>query len=152
MSTVAVELHASQLGLLDELVDRGDLGRTRPDVIKSVLLAHVNQRVAGRGAWVGGESRDGVLETPFPDYGEAVTELVLQPVTGKALPVRRGQVLRIEQLVGGTCVDFNAYNLHDYKEALSCGFTRGAQSFDPRAGELIWTNAPRVNPQLSASL
>jgi uncharacterized protein YcgI (DUF1989 family) len=52
-------------------------------------------------------------------------------------------VLRIEQLVGGTCVDFNAFNVHDYKESLDCGFTRSSQSFDPRRGEFIWTNAPR---------
>jgi hypothetical protein len=58
----------------------------------------------------------------------------------------RGEVLRIEQLVGGTCVGFNAFNLHDYKEFLGCGFTRSFQSFDPRRGECIWTNAPRGRP------
>jgi uncharacterized protein YcgI (DUF1989 family) len=71
---------------------------------------------------------------------------VLEPVTGKAVPVMKGEVLRIEQVVGGTCVDFNAFNLHDYKEALDCGFTRSFQSFDPKTGEFIWTNAPRGRP------
>ncbi len=71
---------------------------------------------------------------------------MLEPVTGKAVPVRRGEIFRIEQLEGGTCVDFNAFNLHDYKEFLDCGFTRSFQSFDPRRGEFIWTNAPRGRP------
>ena len=146
MNAVEVELHASQLGLLDELVERGHLGSTRGGVLREVLVAHVNQRLGGGGAWVGGESRDAVLESSFPRYGAVTAEVVLQPVTGKALPVRRGQVLRIEQVEGGTCVDFNAFNLDDHKEFLSCGFTRGAQSFDPRKGELIWTNAPRGRP------
>jgi uncharacterized protein YcgI (DUF1989 family) len=70
-------------------------------------------------------------------------------VTGKAVPVHRGEVLRIEQEVGGTCVDFNAFNLHDYKEFLDCGFTRSFQSFDPRRGEFIWTNAPRGRPMFA---
>ena len=61
----------------------------------------------------------------------------------------RGEVLRIEQVEGGTCVDFNAFNLHDYKEFLDCGFTRSFQSFDPRKGEFIWTNAPRGRPMFS---
>jgi uncharacterized protein YcgI (DUF1989 family) len=70
-------------------------------------------------------------------------------VTGKAIPVRRGEVLRIQQTEGGTCVDFNAFNLNDYKEFLDCGFTRSFQSFDPRRGEFIWTNAPRGRPMWS---
>ena len=82
----------------------------------------------------------------MPDYGASRLEIVLEPVTGKAVEVRRGEVFRIEQLVGGTCVDFNAFNLHDHKEFLDCGFTRSFQSFDPRTGEFIWTNAPRGRP------
>jgi uncharacterized protein YcgI (DUF1989 family) len=65
------------------------------------------------------------------------------------VPVLRGEVLRIEQLEGGTCVDLNAFNLHDHKEFLDCGFTRSFQSFDPRKGEFIWTNAPRGRPMYS---
>jgi uncharacterized protein len=81
-----------------------------------------------------------------PEYGPSRYELTLEPVTGKAIPVRRGEIFRIEQIDGGTCVDFNAFNLHDYKEFLDCGFTRSFQSFDPRRGEFIWTNAPRGRP------
>ena len=84
--------------------------------------------------------------TAVPEYGRSREEHVLEPVTGKAVPVRRGEIFRIEQLEGGTCVDFNAFNLHDYKEFLDCGFTRSFQSFDPRRGEFIWTNAPRGRP------
>ena len=39
--------------------------------------------------------------------------LVLEPGTGKAIELLAGQILRIEQMEGGQCVDFNAFNLHD---------------------------------------
>jgi uncharacterized protein len=147
--TETVELHETQLRLLDEVVAAGDHGASREEALASVLMAHVAQRLDGEGAYVGGAARDDVLAGPRPAYGPAREQVVLEPVTGKALPVRAGEVLRIEQVEGGTCVDFNAFNLHDYKEQLSCGFTRGAQGFDPRGGELIWSNAPRGRPMFA---
>jgi uncharacterized protein YcgI (DUF1989 family) len=144
-----VELHETQLRFLDQVVERGDHGSTREAAIRAVLLEHVNDRLAGAGAYVGGKTRADLLETQFPEYGARRWETRLEPVTGKAVPVRRGEVLRIEQLEGGTCVDFNAFNLHDHKEFLDCGFTRSFQSFDPRRGEFIWTNAPRGRPMFA---
>ena len=38
-----------------------------------------------------------------------VFEHVMEPGTGKAVPVLRGQILRIEQLGKGQCADFNAF-------------------------------------------
>jgi hypothetical protein len=38
---------------------------------------------------------------------EIMAELILAPGTGKALELRRGMILRIEQVEGGQCVDFN---------------------------------------------
>ena len=141
-----VELYETQVGFLDEAVARGDHGSSREDALRGILMQHVKDRLNGAGPYVGGTIRRDVLEAEHPEYGPKRLEQVLEPVTGKAVPVRRGEVLRIEQLEGGTCVDFNAFNLHDYKEFLDCGFTRSFQSFDPRRGEFIWTNAPRGRP------
>jgi hypothetical protein len=144
-----VELYETQLAFLDRVVEARTHGASREAAIRRVLLEHVRDRLAGAGAYVGGTVRSDVLEAQFPAYGRRRFELTLEPVTGKAVPVHRGEVLRIEQEVGGTCVDFNAFNLHDYKESLDCGFTRSFQSFDPRRGELIWTNAPRGRPMFA---
>jgi len=144
-----VELYVTQVGFLDRVVDAGEHGATREEVLRRVLLEHVNDRLAGAGGHVGGTAYRDVLETPFPAYGEKRWELTLEPITGKAVPVMQGEVLRIEQVEGGTCVDFNAFNLHDHKEFLDCGFPRSFQSFDPRKGEFIWTNAPRGRPMFS---
>src|SRR4051812_14196293 len=137
-----VELYETQLSFLDRVVAEGEHGADREEVLKRLLLDHVSDRVGGAGEYVGGTAQLDVLETAYPEYGAKRYEHVLEPVTGKAIPVMKGEVLRIEQVVGGTCVDFNAFNLHDYKEALDCGFTRSFQSFDPKTGEFIWTNAP----------
>ena len=147
--TTAVELYDTQLTFLDEAVRRGEVGNTRETALRGALLAHVSDRLNGAHAYVGGKRTYETLETSFPDYGPKRLEIVLEPVTGKAVPVHRGEVLRLEQLVGGTCVDFNAFNLHDHKEFLDCGFTRSFQSFDPRRGEFIWTNAPRGRPMFA---
>jgi len=52
------------------------------------------------------------------DERKLLFEHTMQPGTGKALEVRAGQILRIEQTKGAQCVDFNCFNLHDYKEAM----------------------------------
>jgi uncharacterized protein len=141
-----VELHDTQAEFVDRVLEAGGLGSSREEVLHAALLEHVNDRLAGAGGYVGGTAEHDVLQTAFPEYGEKRWDMTLEPITGKAVPVLRGEVLRIEQAEGGTCVDFNAFNLHDHKEFLDCGFTRSFQSFDPRKGEFIWTNAPRGRP------
>jgi uncharacterized protein YcgI (DUF1989 family) len=68
---------------------------------------------------------------------------LLEPGTGKAIELRAGQILRIEQVVGGQCVDFNAFNLHDYKEFMHCGRTRTVHGFNPTEGTFLWSQPPR---------
>jgi uncharacterized protein YcgI (DUF1989 family) len=74
---------------------------------------------------------------------EVIAEWILQPGTGKAIELRAGQVLRIEQVEGGQCVDFNAFNLHDYKEFMHCGRTRTVHGFHPSTGDFLWSAPPR---------
>jgi uncharacterized protein YcgI (DUF1989 family) len=81
------------------------------------------------------------------NYGAERLKIVLQPVEGKALPLKTGEVLRLIQLGNGQCVDFNCFNLHDYKERLSVGFTR-MHSFRPKEGDFLWSNPPRNNPMM----
>lgn len=69
--------------------------------------------------------------------------LTLEPGTGKAIELLAGQVLRIEQVEGGQCVDFNAFNLHDYKEFMHCGRTRTVHGFNPTEGTFLWSQPPR---------
>lgn len=74
---------------------------------------------------------------------QLVGEWVLEPGAGKAIEVPAGHVLRIEQVAGRQCVDFNAFNLHDYKEYMHCGRTRTVHGFNPSQGAFLWTAPPR---------
>jgi uncharacterized protein YcgI (DUF1989 family) len=146
MTTVDVELYDTQISFLDRVIEERVPGTDRGEALRWALLEHIKDRLDGAGAYVGGRIQRDVLKASPPEYGPPRYGLTLEPITGKAVPVNRGEIFRIEQLEGGTCVDFNAFNLHDYKEFLDCGFTRSFQSFDPRRGEFIWTNAPRGRP------
>ena len=77
-----------------------------------------------------------------------VFEWTVQPGTGKAIELRVGQVLRIEQVDGGQCVDFNCFNLHDYKEFMHCGRTRTVHGFHPSTGTFLWSAPPRERAML----
>ena len=81
-------------------------------------------------------------------YGKKRLNIVFQPVEGRALPMKTGELMRITQIGNGQCVDFNCFNLHDYKEHLSVGFTR-MHSFRPRKGDFLWSNPPRNNPMMA---
>ncbi|HEX3139388.1 MAG TPA: urea carboxylase-associated family protein, partial [Rhizobacter sp.] len=44
---------------------------------------------------------------------------------------------------GGQCVDFNAFNLHDYKEFMHCGRIRTVHGLNPGPGDFLWSAPPR---------
>jgi uncharacterized protein YcgI (DUF1989 family) len=73
----------------------------------------------------------------------------MEPGTGKALPVLRGQILRIEQVGNGQCADFNAFNLHDYKEYFHTGRTRHLHGLFPAEGDMLWSAPPRERPMFT---
>ena len=72
-----------------------------------------------------------------------IFEWTLQPGTGKAIELRAGQILRIAQIEGRQCADFNCFNLHDYKEYMHCGRTRTVHGFHPSKGTFLWSAPPR---------
>lgn len=76
-------------------------------------------------------------------------ERVIEPGTGKALPLTRGQVLRIEQVAGRQCADFNCFNLHDYKEFMHTGRTRHMHGLHPTKGDFLWSAPPRERPMMA---
>jgi uncharacterized protein YcgI (DUF1989 family) len=79
---------------------------------------------------------------------EVIFEHVIQPGTGKAVEMRAGQILRIEQVEGGQCVDFNCFNLNDYKEFMHCGRTRTVHGFHPSKGTFLWSGPPREHAMM----
>lgn len=82
------------------------------------------------------------------ELGERRLDQTLPPVTGKALPLLSGEVLRITQVDGGQCVDFNCFNLHDYKEYMSVGHMR-KQGLRIGQGDYVFSAPPRSNIMMS---
>jgi uncharacterized protein len=80
--------------------------------------------------------------------GNCRLDITLQPVSGKAIPVYQGEVLRIIQVEGEQCVDFNCFNLNDYKERMSVGHMR-LQGFRVREGHIVVSAPPRYRPMLA---
>lgn len=75
-------------------------------------------------------------------------EFVLEPGTGKAIELRAGEVLRLEQIAGSQCLDFNAFSLDDYREAFHCGRTRTLHGINPTTGDFLWSAPPRERAML----
>jgi uncharacterized protein YcgI (DUF1989 family) len=74
---------------------------------------------------------------------ELLQTMVLEPGTGKAFELKAGQIMRIEQIEGNQCVDFNCFNLNDYREFMHCGRTRTLHGINPTEGDFMWSAPPR---------
>lgn len=140
--TTIVELTSAQMELVERLVGEG-LGSTPSEVLRRTLLEHGKHLLAGGSPYsTAGRT---VFDFDKPAYGPTRLEHRLEPVTGKAVPVEKGEVLSMTLVEGGQCVDFNAYNLHDYKEFLDCGFNR-QRGVDTGVGTIVWSGSPRARP------
>ena len=143
--TVTMHLNGQQRQLVDGSVQRGEAmdlaGLARRALLESAA-GSVSRlpvpAVSGReNRW-----RERLSFTP-EDARILLDEFVLQPGTGKAIEVLAGEVLRIEQIEGAQCVDFNCFNLHDYREPFHTGRTRTLHGINPGPGDFLWSSPPR---------
>ncbi|MDX6716949.1 MAG: uncharacterized protein QOH30_3507 [Baekduia sp.] len=140
-NTIAIRLNQQQLELLDGTVSRLGLA-DREQALLEGLRRFVDPESASPPAPA---SADRPRHATAPDR-EVLRELTIEPGTGKALELRRGQVLRIAQTVGGQCADFNCFNLTDYKEFFHTGRTRHMHGLHPSVGDFLWSAPPRERP------
>mgnify|MGYP003693705369 CR=1 FL=1 len=71
-------------------------------------------------------------------YGKERFDLVLQTdIWERQSRYTPEKYLRIIQVEGEQCVDFNAFNLHDYKERMDVGSSRGSTGFRPKKGDIL---------------
>lgn len=132
---VTLSLNQQQLMLIDQTVAQTSaLDRTA--LVKRAL----RERSLPAPVRPAAEARD---LSGFDATRELLDEVIIQPGTGKALELWQGQFLRVEQIEGGQCVDFNCFNLHDYKEFMHTGRTRTVHGMLPTAGHFLWSAPPR---------
>jgi uncharacterized protein YcgI (DUF1989 family) len=126
--TVVMRLNQQQLELLDRTSQRGKVADHVSLVRKALREQAGKQRRRGH---------------PIIDRN-VLLEMALEPGTGKALEVKAGQILRIDQIEGLQCVDFNCFNMHDYKEFMRCApYPETVHGFNPTKGAFLWSAPPR---------
>jgi uncharacterized protein YcgI (DUF1989 family) len=93
---------------------------------------------------------------PAPRPVTAAPELRTERLAGEVVPgaataleLQRGDVVRIEQLAGGQCVDLVAWSLADARERLSAGRTRTIAGVSPGVGDTLSSGAPNERPMLA---
>ncbi len=76
-------VNSSHLALLDRVLEAGLLGSTREEVLKSAVMEHARHLLTGGTPFDLGAP--GVVEVDTPEYGPVREDLVIPPITGKAL-------------------------------------------------------------------
>ncbi|MFB2583405.1 DUF1989 domain-containing protein [Herbiconiux liukaitaii] len=143
--TELLQLNAQQRELLTRSLEAGEA-----DDLSGLVRRAVQETAAGdisvlpvpavSGRPLDWRSR---IEHPVAAERMLLEEFVLEPGTGKALEVKAGEIVRIEQIEGAQCVDFNVFNLHDYREFFHTGRTRTLHGINPGAGDFLWSSPPR---------
>jgi uncharacterized protein YcgI (DUF1989 family) len=137
--TLDLRFNQQQLELIDRALTQG-YAANRADLVRRAI-SELGRPKPPRPA--GAPPPRPAVPADLPQTRQLVSEHVMQPGTGKALEVRKGQILRIEQIAGPQCVDFNCFNLHDYKEAMHAGRIRAVHGLKPTAGDFVWSAPPR---------
>ena len=75
---------------------------------------------------------------------DAAVDVVLEPGAGCAVALSRGDVLRIEQTVGGQCVDLDAMTRGPAPLRFSAARTRTLDGAHPTRGASLWSSAPET--------
>jgi uncharacterized protein YcgI (DUF1989 family) len=125
-----------------ELVSRAVAHGAAADAVALVRRALREHHLPAAAAPAAAPASAAAPSVPAGDR-ELLFEHIMQPGTGKAVEVRAGQILRIEQTEGAQCVDFNCFNLHDYKEPMHVGRMRAMYGLTPGKGHFLWSAPPR---------
>jgi uncharacterized protein YcgI (DUF1989 family) len=105
---------------------------------------------AARAVAEAGDAPQPYTGVPVPPVGgvAAVPGLV-RPGSAAALELQPGESVRIEQAVGGQCVDVVAWSLADARERLSAARTRSLAGSSPGLGDALWSGPPFERPLLA---
>ncbi|MFF4253900.1 DUF1989 domain-containing protein [Streptomyces sp. NPDC001663] len=134
MPTIDVLLNHQQLAYIDHHVDDAS-GRYAELVLAALSVADSDEVVAAD-----------LVEPAAPPVRTVVAAYVIEPGHGKAVEVRKGQILRIEQVEGGQTVDLNLFALGNRHERMHVALTRMIEGNEPGRGGIIWSSAPWHRP------
>ena len=145
LQTSTLMLNAQQRELLGRSLDAGEAADLSGLLRRAIAETSAGELSSFAVPAVSGRTDDWRARVAHPITAdrELIEEFVLEPGTGKAIELRAGELLRIEQIAGAQCVDFNCFNLHDYREFFHTGRTRTLHGINPGAGDFLWSSPPR---------
>ena len=79
-----------------------------------------------------------------PRRHDGLLDTVLPAATGRALRLAAGQVLRVEQLDDGQCVDLTAFELAEPRRAFCAARTRAEHGIHPTIGATLFSAPPEI--------
>lgn len=138
MATIHTVFNDQQVDVLAQFFDGQDRQKALAQVVRRALAEAEpgEQGPAKRGP-----------PPPKPAERTVIAEHLIRPGTGKAIEVRAGQVIRIEQTEGGQCGDLNMFSLGDRNESMHIGRTRAMEAGNsPTEGDIVWSKAPWERP------
>ncbi len=80
-----------------------------------------------------------------------VEQIVVPIRSGRAWPVRQGQVCRLVAIEGPQVADFNAWNLNNPRERFWAARSRQFQGAHVTTGDRLWSCLPYLRPMLTIS-
>src|SRR5262249_4109831 len=80
------------------------------------------------------------------DERSLVETFIVPPRSGKAWPVKGGQICRIVAVEGPQVVDFNAWNLHNPRERFWASRTKQLHHAHMRVFDRFWSCLPYLRP------
>jgi uncharacterized protein YcgI (DUF1989 family) len=134
---VTLRLSPRQWRLLDDARDRLASGLSRESFVARAIA---EQPTAALPLDVVSPAQIGA-DTPRAGF--------VGPGAAAVLELQRGDVVRVEQLVGGQCVDLVAWSRSDARERLSAARTRAIAGVSPGLGDALWSGPPYERPLLA---
>ncbi len=134
---LVVTFNGQQLALIDQFVVNRGLAASYEAAVQRALDEAPDVDT-------GGPTRSCSPQTPVDR--QVLEQHTLQPGTGKCVVVPKGKILRVQQIEGGQCVDFNCYNLANRNEVHQVGRTRSIHGLSPMAGDMLWSKTPWERP------
>lgn len=141
MTTFELTLNTQQLALVDAHVGAGRLANRSALAARALAEATPMPRF--------GRKPPRSPQPASKRQGRVVVDHVIGPGTGKAVLVPQGSILRVEQILGGQCADFNIFCLDNWHEHLHLGRTRSLHGNRPSTGDLVWSRAPWERPLMA---
>ncbi len=131
-----LQLTGNQLHLLRRELERQGQARTLDDL---VALAIEQDRLEP------GQRRLGARPVPPPGHppdGYLRLERIVEAGTAAAVILQADEVLSLEQIADGQCVDVNVFALEDPSHHFSAARTRALHGLHPSAGAVLWSTPP----------